>query len=93
MKACYHCGEPWPLKETPDFSAVCEKCQNYLHSCVNCRLFDPKGKRCTSRSTEDITNREGKNWCEEYIFADKKDRTDNGKSDEARKKLDQLFGD
>ncbi len=94
MKKCIHCGEPWPLKETPDFSAVCEKCQYCLHSCVNCRLYDSKGERCTSRSTEDIIDREGKNWCEEFIFAGKHDQTDtNSNRDEARKKLEQLFGD
>ena len=92
MKKCYHCGQEWELREHPGFNAVCENCRNYLHSCVNCSIFDHRAGRCTSGTTEPVKNINGKNYCEEFYFRGKTDGTGEDKSAEARKKLEDLFG-
>ena len=92
MPKCAHCGNEWKEIGQPGFNSVCEKCQNYLHSCVNCKLFDIHTEKCKSSTTEEIRDKEGKNYCEEFILGDNEIKSySQSKSEEAKKKLDQLF--
>ena len=70
MKACQKCGEEWTRKEQPGFKATCEKCTAYLHSCRNCRLYNPSADRCSSVTAECTGDRESLNYCEEFMFRD-----------------------
>ena len=70
MKACRKCGEEWTRKEQPGFKATCPKCTTYLHSCRNCRLYNPSADRCSSVTAECAGDRESLNYCEEFMFRD-----------------------
>jgi hypothetical protein len=70
MKACQKCSEEWTRKEQPGFKATCPKCQAYLHSCRNCRLYNPSADRCSSVTAECAGDRESLNYCEEFMFRD-----------------------
>jgi hypothetical protein len=62
---CILCSTEWPLEKVA-FSSVCEKCGCWLHSCVQCRLWDGRASMCRSMTTEPVPDREGKNFCEEW---------------------------
>ena len=70
MKVCQKCGEEWTRKESPGFKATCAKCETYLHSCRNCRLYNPSADRCSSVTAECTGDRGGLNYCEEFQFRD-----------------------
>jgi hypothetical protein len=59
-----HCGEVFE-GSVVGFKAVCEGCGMYLHSCVQCRLYD-EARRCLSNTTEAVRDVEHANFCEEY---------------------------
>lgn len=62
---CIRCSEEWPLEKVA-FSSVCENCGCWLHSCVQCALWDSRASMCRSMTTEPVPDREGKNFCEEW---------------------------
>ena len=70
MKSCQKCGEEWTRKEQPGFKATCPKCEASLHSCRNCRLYNPSADRCSSVTSECTGDRDGLNYCEEFQFRD-----------------------
>ena len=48
------------------FNAICEECKEYLHSCLNCALYNSDSDRCRSLTTEAVSNRGNRNFCEEF---------------------------
>jgi hypothetical protein len=70
MKRCQKCGEEWTRREQPGFKAACPKCTASLHSCVNCKLYNPSADRCSSVTAECPGDRQGLNYCEEFEFRD-----------------------
>lgn len=62
---CSLCGHE-NEKETVGFKAVCGNCGEYLHTCVQCALFDPAACRCRSLTTEAVSRTDHINYCEEY---------------------------
>ncbi len=95
MKACHSCGAEWTEKDKPGFSAVCERCGEYLHCCRNCRFHAPgQHNDCREPGAEMVRDKEARNLCEWFQFAqtggagaEKRDR-----AAEARAKLEELFG-
>lgn len=63
---CIRCGSNHDAA-TVGFKASCEKCGCYLHSCVQCTLWDRSSERCRSLTTEPVACRDGLNFCEEYV--------------------------
>jgi hypothetical protein len=94
MKACYNCGTPWQGEARLLFKVVCEKCSAWMHCCRNCKLYDPHAhNKCRSPSTDWVGDPEKQNYCGEFIFADRKEETTTqDEQEEARRKLDDLFG-
>lgn len=86
---CIRCGEEWPLQKVA-FSSVCEGCGCWLHSCVQCRLWDERARMCRSMTTEPVPDREGKNFCEEWQPSEKGGNSGTGPSGADR--FDSLFG-
>jgi hypothetical protein len=81
------------LAQTPGFSQVCEQCQTYLHSCGNCKHF-VRGM-CNEPQARATPDPGQKNTCDWYMprpYSDEGAR-DAGKTDSARARLAQLFGD
>lgn len=52
---------------TVGFKTICENCDEYLHSCFNCGLYDSNADRCRSLTTEAVSDRKSSNYCEEFI--------------------------
>ncbi|RKZ10520.1 hypothetical protein DRQ25_02750 [Candidatus Fermentibacteria bacterium] len=63
---CKHCGSRYPGR-TVGFGILCEKCGEYLHTCFNCALYNSNAERCRSHTTEAVSDRRGRNYCEEFI--------------------------
>lgn len=93
MKKCHSCGAPWEGDGSPAFKASCESCAAYLHSCKNCRLHDPGfHNQCISRTTEQVQDREGPNWCEEFDFKVARSGPKEGEHEAGKDAWDELFG-
>ena len=89
---CVHCGRSNGKTGAPGFREVCEGCGNYLHSCVQCRLYD-ESRRCLSNTTEPVRDIEHANYCEEFQPLPSEGRTGDAKeSPDSKKKFDDLFG-
>jgi len=91
MKTCYSCGKEISLDGRPGIRETCEHCGNDLHTCHNCKFFDEASNRqCREPAAFLVTDKDKYNHCEWYEFkGGKSDRVK--KSDEARKKLKELF--
>lgn len=92
---CPKCGknhEDYPANRIP-FRAVCDRCLAYLHSCKNCKFYQPGlPNDCRVPETDPIADREASNLCEEFslLLSPPKTSSDN---DAAKKKFNSLFGD
>ena len=96
MRTCHRCGQPWDSeKKTPGVKEFCEHCSSYLHSCLNCRFYEPKlHNQCAIPTTEWVGDKAGANFCDEFEFRDTQaDRKDQDAGASARHALDSLFGD
>lgn len=69
MRRCVRCGREWTDLSPPGFQEVCPQCDVYLHSCINCRLYNRRADRCSSVTAECTGDREHYNYCEEYQMA------------------------
>jgi len=94
VKCCHRCGTRWEGEGQPPFRAVCENCQAYLHSCLNCRFHDEHAhNQCREPASEVVANREGANFCEYFEFVESRTPPTGKRPDDARRKWDALFGD
>ena len=94
---CHKCGAPWESdKRQPGFKETCTGCSAYLHCCKNCRFHTPSAhNQCYIPNTEYVADRKGLNFCEEFEFRSGPVKSDANaeKQQEARNKLDALFGE
>ena len=63
---CRHCGHSYSGR-TVGFGILCEKCGEYLHTCINCAIYDEGTERCRSLTTEAVSDRKSRNYCEEFV--------------------------
>ena len=87
---CILCGAEWPGKSL-SFSAVCEKCDCWLHSCIQCALWDSQARMCKSMTTDTIADRQGKNFCEEWKPGSHEKETD--ARNDSKETFTSLFGE
>lgn len=73
MAECWKCGAQLDLPSGPlSFRATCEQCGSALHSCINCKNFRPGSglpNQCAIPGTDFVADREGSNFCEEFLLA------------------------
>ena len=96
MRTCHRCGKAWDSeKKTPGVKEYCGHCSAYLHSCLNCRFYEPKlHNQCAIPTTDWVGDKAGANFCDEFVFQDTETKTpDRDAAGAARGKLDSLFGD
>lgn len=86
---CVSCSAEWPLPKV-HFSSVCEGCGCWLHSCVQCGLWDASSETCRSTTTDPVADREGKNFCEEWQPHGRK--TGTRKPSSGAERFNKLFG-
>ncbi len=88
---CIFCGENSEVLRV-DFKACCSACGHYLHSCVQCGLFERSSGRCRSLTTESVRDLEGMNYCEEYqIRKNSKEESSPEESSDAADRFNSLF--
>ncbi len=88
---CVHCGTESET-DARSFGAVCSGCGNFLHACVQCRLWVPSSKACSSPTTDETGDPLHRNCCEEFQphGARKKEEKPGGEG--ARERFLKLFG-
>jgi len=71
MKKCWKCDWEWQDTRQPPFKEACPECFSYLHACKNCKFYDPNAAGdCRNPDAEPVQNKEGHNFCEEFVMAD-----------------------
>lgn len=89
---CYKCAEELEFEVKIGRRDVCPNCHAYLHCCHNCEYWDQNvHNQCTENRAEFIRDRAEGNFCLYFTFkVPDEDRT--REQDEARAKLDAMFG-
>ncbi len=92
---CKHCGDKVLDLDSIGFDAACRKCGAALHSCSQCRHFDPSARfECTQPIPERIVSKKAGNRCAFYAPASSFDLTGSrgeATPDDARAAFDALF--
>ncbi len=89
---CQKCGTEYH-SETVGFKAYCENCGSYLHACIQCSIYERNTERCRSLTTEAVRDREGINFCEEYMPEHRSPSTLSSNSSATKDRFSKLFGD
>jgi hypothetical protein len=93
MANCYRCGASLPKEIFR--TTTCESCDADAHVCRNCEFYEPGAHwDCRETIPEAVHDKERSNFCD-YFRQLKAERGGDGsrsKSDDARNRLDQLFG-
>lgn len=88
---CHSCGTEISLQHKAGRQELCPKCSAPLHSCLNCRFYAPDAYHdCRETEAEWVSDKASPNFCE-YFEPGDISKNPKQKSDEARKKLNQLF--
>jgi hypothetical protein len=105
---CLKCGEAWEVDGRVGFRDECPECAAYVHTCTHCAHYESATRSCRLPNTEEVRDREGQNFCEEYEFGPGRPARPGGpgrpaggpaqaekppSADEARRKFDRLFRD
>ncbi len=94
---CWKCGANIDLAPAARVGTrdVCPSCDFDLHSCRNCRHYDPaKHNQCVETQAEWVRDKEASNYCDYFSPGGASRRVAGGSSSragEARKKFDDLF--
>ncbi|MGH7738532.1 MAG: hypothetical protein ACREL1_00150 [bacterium] len=95
MKVCHACKTAWEGApgSQPGRGETCGKCGMDLHVCLNCRLYDPgAANECRSSTTERVRDKDKRNFCDEFQFADKgPGGVETSPPSDSKKKWDDLF--
>ncbi len=87
---CWKCDRDADVGEKIGFRAICDHCGSWQHVCVNCHNYHVgKPNDCAIPGTEFVSDREKRNFCEEFGLKTKEKRSGPTKEDVARR----LFGD
>lgn len=92
--SCSKCGEVIEVSERVGTRETCPHCDADLHSCRNCRFFDPgKHNQCAETQAEWVGDKEAANYCDYFqpnpVLMAKGSHS--SKRDEAKKRFDSLF--
>ncbi|KAF3362631.1 Uncharacterized protein PHSC3_000870 [Chlamydiales bacterium STE3] len=74
MKAfCWHCAEEiQDLPKQIPFRLTCPHCDTYLHCCSNCSHYQPgRSNDCKIPGTDWVADRQGINFCEDFVLLGK----------------------
>jgi len=91
MTACYRCATEIRLDRV-GARDVCSKCHAWLHCCRNCEFYSPGAHNdCHEPNAEVVADKENGNFCDFFRLGSVA-AAGAGKSDDARAKLERLFG-
>lgn len=64
---CSSCGAKTAFQGVVSREATCEQCRAYLHSCRNCRFYDPTAyNECSEPMAERVVEKESANFCDYF---------------------------
>jgi len=92
---CQSCGAPVTIAEPIPRDAECGSCKRDLRSCRNCRHYDPSyNNSCRETMADPVEDKLRRNFCEYFYFnrAPYAAGAVSSRADEARAKLESLFG-
>ncbi len=91
---CHDCSKELNIEDKVSFRELCPHCSAYLHSCVQCRLYDLKNENCTEPQAEKVRDPEAGNFCD-YFIAREADGSEpeDGDRNEAEALWKKLIGD
>lgn len=93
MKRCFSCKNELDVKGKPGRGDTCPSCGADIRVCLNCRFYDDGAyNRCREPQAERVLEKEKANFCDYFDFRDSEDAGKGGMKEDARKKLDELFG-
>jgi hypothetical protein len=83
MPGCAHCGVPVPIVGNQvGRRDTCPDCGAELHSCRNCRHFEPHvAKQCKEPFAEVPADKDGANFCEFFQISEGGKNPDGDKAD------------
>jgi hypothetical protein len=93
---CRSCGTAVPFDEPIPRDAECPSCGTDVRCCLNCRHYDPAlNNQCRETEADPVPEKSRRNFCEFFsinreAFGPK--AGGNPKENEARDKLNQIFG-
>jgi hypothetical protein len=91
--SCYRCGAEVRVDGPVGRRTTCPECDADLHSCMNCRHYDPSAAHeCREPHADHIIDKEASNACELFQLGDGASRR-RGRSRAARDALGALFGE
>ena len=93
---CWKCKEPISSELEIFRSTTCSRCGADLHSCVNCRFYEPGAHYdCHETIDESVQDKERANFCGYFSartgFSPDADSRADKKAREARSAFDRLF--
>ncbi|MBN2415962.1 hypothetical protein JXO52_08975 [bacterium] len=90
---CYHCGMEQQPARSISREQICRGCGAWLHCCLNCVFYSETAHHhCRESEAEFVQNKKAANFCEFFRPGDSSRKRDSDRADEARKKLNDLFG-
>ena len=90
---CHKCKEELVFDVKIGRRDMCPNCYAYLHCCFNCQYWDPSvHNECTENRSEFIRDRSEGNFCLYFTFKESIDE-DAGEQDDAKSRLNALFGE
>ncbi len=93
MNICSKCKNELNLTGTVGRKETCPHCGADLRVCFNCRFYDPGAyNQCHEPQAERVVDKDRSNFCEYFVFRDTAAaRATNGRSSDAKSKLESLF--
>jgi hypothetical protein len=90
---CQLCGALLDIEGTLSRRDACAACGVDLHTCVQCRFYDPSvSNQCREPLAERVQDKERQNFCEYFqLAAGKGGSAGKSPADDARAKLEALF--
>lgn len=88
---CKRCKKEIEIMLPVSFSATCDFCYEYIHSCVFCKFYDPTKYTCAAQVSEQPKNSASKNNCDEFFLQTNKTEDASNRSEQAKKNLHTLF--
>ena len=91
MRRCAFCGKEFDSQGKVHRRDTCPNCGGDLHSCLQCEFYSEYAhNKCKEPESEWVSDRVKVNFCDFFRFRGGRE-TGRERSDEARRKLEELF--
>ncbi|MBD3377378.1 hypothetical protein GF406_20290 [candidate division KSB1 bacterium] len=90
---CHNCGTEISIERKIFRQDTCPKCSAYLRCCLHCKHYDINAHHeCRESEATWVHDKEMANFCDYFVLdEEKKGGSQASRSEQARKKLDELF--